>query len=159
MIEYEATLHRVIDGETIECNVKLDEVQTLKRVIRLRGVQTPDIRKTRHTTLSGGLGLQYKYYVAQWFHEREADLLIQFYEKDIVGRWLSDVFSVSDEKSVNDYLKEKYFESEYWKEPKQAEEKAKWFSGEVVTVPQGGELPIFHAWGKNVFCGFRSLQL
>ena len=158
MFEYPATLDRVLDGETIQLNVNIGGGQIVSQRIRLKGVQTQNISKQYHTSFKGASGVFAKLKVIEWFYNRSPVLTVQEFEKDICGRILGVVFSSDDEVSLNVYMIESFYYSADWEIEKQQELKTAWFAGESVTVPQGDLLPIFHAWGKNIFLGFQSLQ-
>ena len=47
MYEYKATVHRIIDGDTVDVTIDLGFEMTTKQRIRLYGINTPETR-TRH---------------------------------------------------------------------------------------------------------------
>jgi endonuclease YncB( thermonuclease family) len=157
MFEYPATLLKVLDGETVDLNVEISAGQIVPHRVRLKGVQTQNISKQYHTSFKGATGVFAKLKVIEWFYNRSLVLTVQEFEKDICGRILGVVFAAGDEISINVYMIENFYYSADWELANQQSLKAAWFAGEVVTVPQGDQLPIFHAWGKNIFIGFNSL--
>jgi len=156
---YSGKLKRVIDGDTIEIDIDITETEKDKKRIRLKGIQNKNFNKIKHTKFDGAEGITAKYKVINWFAERSKNLIINVYNIDICGRWLSEVFAFGDSESINQFMLNNGKRSEYWEPEIQEEEKEEWFLGEVVIVPNGGELPEFHIWGKKTNKGGESNQL
>ena len=155
---YSGSVFNVLDGENIRCNIVKEGQSLGVKNIRLAKIQAPNIKKVYHTSLEGGFGLQLLYYVKKWFYDRSPVLTIEIENIDICGRWFGYIYAVGDEKSLNNYMLDLNLRDDYWKNEKQIEQKEEWFSGGVVTVPQGGQLPEFHTWGKMTNKAGRSNQ-
>jgi len=159
MTQYTATLSRIINGCTIELNVQINPSQNIKRIIRLKGVISANVQKVYHSSFIGGSRLVEKFNVNKWFNEKGNNVIVEFYDIDICGRWLGEIWEDLLDPSLNDYLIDLFYYDRRWDIEEQENLKNDWFSGEVVTIPDGDKLPIFHIWGKSVFIGMESMNL
>lgn len=94
---YEATLVRVVDGDTIVVSLKVFPGAILQGTLRLLEVDTPE--KYGETK---DAGLAAMVYTTNFLGT--SLLMIQVVKRDSFGRWLSYVFRQSDGACLNDAL-------------------------------------------------------
>lgn len=88
MYTYRATVLRVYDGDTITVSIDLGfGVRLEKQTIRLRGIDTPEIRGEERAA-----GIQSKRYLAGRIDGREVQLRTHRDKKGKYGRWIADVY-------------------------------------------------------------------
>jgi len=158
MQEYPATLNMVIDGSTVDLNVDIGGGQIEVQRVRIIGIQTENIMKRYRSSFKGSAGMVSMIIVREWFLIRSPVLTLKSEIIDICGRILGDIFALGDAVGISEYMKNNYSFAVDWEKPEQEELKEKWFDGELVRVPGGDLLPIFHNWGKNIYTGFRSVN-
>lgn len=158
-INYNATLNRVINGSTIDMNVELNPGEYNVIRIRLAEIRTGNTQKLYHLSFEGSYRIMAELAIKQWFYERSSLFYVNYYTIDICGRWLSDIIEVSSSDSLINYMKSLNYTDDRWSELSQDDLKNEWFGGEVVTVPDGDELPLFQPWGKLSFLGYKSRML
>lgn len=84
---YKAYLDRVIDGDTLKLHIDLGFDTFIKESVRLRGINTPEIKTTE--------GQRAKRFVTRLLKTAE-EIVIKTYWEDKYGRYLADVW-VGDE--------------------------------------------------------------
>lgn len=90
--EYKANVKRVIDGDTLECNVDLGFKITIDERFRLAKIDCPE--------LSTPEGKEVKAKVIQMLEGKDVHLIVE--RKDNYGRWLATV--LQDNVNINEYL-------------------------------------------------------
>jgi len=154
---YTATLNKVIDGTTIDMDVDIGDSQIEKKRIRIVGIQAYNIFKKFRTSFDGASGVFAMLEVSKWFYENGSDYKVFFDTIDICGRWLGDIKNQAETESLRDTMLSLYYKNIKWSVSEQEILKQEWFDGEVVTIPGGDVLPIFHNWGKSCLLGYNSL--
>ena len=92
MYEYEATVLRVIDGDTIECNVQLGFHVTVKEKFRLADIDAPEMNTSEGRAA----------YAALLNKIQDLKVLLKSQKQDKYGRWLAEVFL--EEENINQWL-------------------------------------------------------
>lgn len=95
MYEYKAKVTRVIDGDTMICEVDLGFSITVTERIRLRGINTPEVRGNQKKR-----GLEVKEIVRSIIEGKE--ITLQVYKKGKYGRFIADI--IIDDANLSDYL-------------------------------------------------------
>ena len=95
MYEYKAKVLRVVDGDTMVCEVDLGFSITVTERIRLRGINTPEVRGNQKKR-----GLEVKEIVRNMIEGKE--IILQVYKKGKYGRYIADI--VVDDYSLSEYL-------------------------------------------------------
>ena len=95
MYEYKAKVIRVIDGDTMVCDVDLGFSITIRERIRLRGINTPEVRGTQKKR-----GLEVKEIVRSMIEGKE--ITLQVYKKGKYGRFIADI--IINDITLSDYL-------------------------------------------------------
>ena len=95
MYEYKAKVLRVIDGDTMICEVDLGFSIKVTERIRLRGINTPEVRGTEKRR-----GLEVKEIVKSIIEEKE--ITLQVYKKGKYGRYIADI--IVDDQNLSEYL-------------------------------------------------------
>lgn len=142
---YTATVITVHDGDTIDMNVNLGMGASQNARIRLEGIDAPEIMNTKLTSEVNKQGQIAKLIVKQWLYDYGPTFYLSASHKGIYGRWLGEVWRQIGEKSLNDYLIEKYYTNDGWY----------WYAQESLINDWFGS-PEFHIWGKRSFIGFES---
>jgi endonuclease YncB( thermonuclease family) len=86
MYQYRATLQRVIDGDTIDVTIDLGFYLTSQMKVRLRGVNTPEIRGPERPE-----GLKAKAFVEEKLPPGK-QIVLNTYKVGKYGRYIADVF-------------------------------------------------------------------
>lgn len=98
MYEYRATLHRVVDGDTVDLIVDLGFYMAASIRFRVLGVDTPELRGGTAETKTAA-------HEAKDFVTEElgaaATIIIRTEKADSFGRWLADVRYVVDGEERN----------------------------------------------------------
>ena len=95
MYEYNCELVRVIDGDTIVLDIDAGFSITVRKHVRVLGIDTPEMRGPERTA-----GLEATMKVTRWLAGRQ---LTVFTEKaDSFGRYLGDIFGNGE--SLTDWL-------------------------------------------------------
>lgn len=159
MTEYTGELIRVVNASSFIIRADLADSETIVVRFKLLDTTSEDFQSKKRTSYRGGRGLNYKYLAEKWFYERSKNVIINVSEKDIVGRWLGELNEISTGENLGEYLRSVFLKDPRWGSVNQGELKSDWFAGEIVTVPDGAELPVFHIWGKPIPLGMLSTQL
>ena len=111
MFEYNCKVRRVIDGDSIVCDIDLGFSHWIHgEHIRLDGIDTPESRTTDlDEKYFGKLATEF---VLEWVEENGPDFRIQTTHKDKYGRYLGKIFGHSG-RTINELLVENYLAVEY----------------------------------------------
>lgn len=101
-----ATVHRVIDGDTIVFDVDLNYNITTRVQVRLVGVDTAETYNVSESSPEYKLGKKHERFVRGWLDEAD-EIYLRTDEKGKFGRWLGEVFNKNGE-SLNDKLLEEF---------------------------------------------------
>lgn len=104
-----ATLHRVIDGDTVELMVDLGFRRYSREKVRLMGVNAPEPKGD--TRLKGMAATEF---VWGWFAEADlADdrILLVSHSADSFGRWLGSIYRVNSEGNLGQGLADALLEA------------------------------------------------
>ncbi|OQY21366.1 MAG: hypothetical protein B6I34_07475 [Anaerolineaceae bacterium 4572_32.1] len=100
MYQYQATVERVVDGDTIYVTVDLGFFLTSMMKLRLRGVDTPEIRgKERPEGLKAKAFVQEKLPLGK-------KIVINSYKIGKYGRYIADVFFHESSENWQEILKD-----------------------------------------------------
>lgn len=110
---YEAELLKIIDGDTLDMRVHLGLGFFCNARIRLRYIDAPEIYHTKKTDPEFIKGKIAKLHVSQWFYRDSYVYYLNAEHRDLYGRWIGEVWKKVCEGSLNDYLIDKYYRSEY----------------------------------------------
>ena len=95
--KYKAHCVRVVDGDTIYCDIDLGfGVWLHKQIIRLAGIDTPEIRGEEREE-----GLKVKEYVEAVLMNKELILETYKYKKGKYGRWIAEIWYKWEEEYIN----------------------------------------------------------
>ena len=104
MSYFPATLHRVIDGDTIVLDIHLRPFKILLREpVRLVGVDTAEIYGVPKTSKPYQDGIQHKEFVEGWLEDAADPLAVRIDGEGKYGRWLGEVYNEKNE-SLNQSL-------------------------------------------------------
>lgn len=98
-ITLDARVVRVIDGDTLECEVDCPFHFRYTDHFRLRGIDTPELRKPIEKKRAEAA----KKFMQVWIEGQNVQLKV--YKQEKYGRWLAEVFF--NDTNVNQYLIEK----------------------------------------------------
>lgn len=119
MWTYQATVERVVDGDTLDLDIDLGFRIHSRQRVRLHGVDTPEIHGVRHDSEEYAQGMAARDFVERWIDEHggafgdgptaESVVRIRSYDggqprAGKYGRWLVDVFSLREDFSLNQAL-------------------------------------------------------
>lgn len=94
---FNCTVVKVVDGDTLDCDIDLGlHCHRIERV-RLLRVNAPEM-----TGASREAGLASKKFVEDWLTGQQ--VIIKTYKSDAFGRYLAEVWRTSDGASLNDAL-------------------------------------------------------
>lgn len=156
---YQATLIKVLDGDTVDLHVNLGLGFEVNARIRLVDVGCPEIFGVKSTSEEFGKGLVAKSHAAKWFYESGPNYYLQAEHKGIHGRWLGQIWKAIGENSLNDLLIDLGYGNDGWKWYSQEPLINEWFDRNPVTAPGGQELVAWYNWGRPVFLGPESVLL
>lgn len=115
----EARLINVIDGDTVDMVVNMGMGIQIKARIRLQGIDAPEIYGVKRTSEEYLKGMKARTEVVLWFEKGSGVFYILCSHKGIYGRWLGEIWREIGEISLNDWLMENYYKSEYWEKHSQ----------------------------------------
>ncbi len=102
MYKYKARLLRVVDGDTIDCILDLGFDVSIKERVRLKGLDTPEIR-TKDLN-EKRLGLEAKKFVEDMFQDKGNDVIIETeYRRGKYGRTIGTI-TFQDDTVLNEML-------------------------------------------------------
>ena len=116
MYEYNATVTKLVDGDTIYFKVDLGFTVSVNVHIRLYGVDTPEIHGVKKESEEFARGMVAKEFVAEWLSKPSGKVVgaavrLKSYDgKNLItktgkyGRWLAKIYRPNDEVSLNDAL-------------------------------------------------------
>jgi len=90
MYQYKATIERIVDGDTIDVTVDLGFFLTSRMRIRLRGLDTPEIRGPERPE-----GLKVKAFVQETIPPGK-QVVINTYKVGKYGRYIADILFHTD---------------------------------------------------------------
>jgi len=91
-----------------------------------------------------------------WLFTETFPFYVSAEHKGIHGRWLGEFWANIGQISLNDFLKDNYYDNNGWKWYSQESLINEWFQRQSVITPDGKELPPWHNWGKGNFDGASS---
>jgi micrococcal nuclease len=94
---YKAKVTRVVDGDTIDCDVFLGFHMTARIRFRLARINTPEVRGVEKVE-----GRAAKDYLIQLLEDNQNEVIIRTEKTGKYGRWLAEVYV--SEINVNDDL-------------------------------------------------------
>lgn len=156
---YQATLIKVLDGDTVDLHVNLGLGFQVDARIRLLDVGCPEIFAVKHTSEEYGRGFVAKSHTAKFFYDNDPPYYLQAEHKGIHGRWLGQIWSGIGENSLNDLLIDLGYGNGGWAWFSQEPLINDWFNRNPVTAPGGQELEAWYNWGRPVFIGCDSVLL
>ena len=108
MYRYEASLIRVVDGDTLDVRIDLGFKMTTEQRVRLRGIDTPEIWRQKKDSEEYKKGKAASDYVKQRLAQNNNEFIIETTkEAGVYGRYLATVFLPDAAQSLNDELVEK----------------------------------------------------
>lgn len=107
MYEYKAKVVKVVDGDTIDCDVDLGFYMTARIRFRLARIDTPEVRGEERPE-----GLAAKAWLVERLEAVNNEIVVKTEKTGKYGRWLGEV--VIGEENVNDALV-KSGHAEYYK--------------------------------------------
>ena len=100
---YKIEVTRVVDGDTIDAIIHLGFDLTIKKRIRLHGINTPETRTRDLEEKKRGLAAKTR--LEQIVHEQNNVLYLRSMDKGKYGRCLGILFEADfDDESINDML-------------------------------------------------------
>jgi len=126
LMVYEARLINVIDGDTVDMVVNLGMGVEHKARIRLVSIDAPEIYGVKKDNPEYARGLQARMQVVIWFENGSGVYYVSCNHKGIYGRWLGEIWREVGEISLNDWLIENYYKSQYWEKHSQEVLLKKW---------------------------------
>jgi micrococcal nuclease len=101
---YAATLHHVVDGDTLVLELDLGFRTTIKQILRMRGINTPE-RNTPE-------GKKATRFVSRRI-KKDSQITVRTYARDIYGRYLADIFLGAKYAYLNQELLDKGLAQRY----------------------------------------------
>lgn len=100
MYEYNASIFKIVDGDTLDLVVDLGFRTYIRIRARVKDIDTPEMRGP-----FSGNGEIAKKFVEDIFKDSES-CTVKSYGEDIYARWICDIFFVRDgvKHSLSDYL-------------------------------------------------------
>jgi micrococcal nuclease len=97
MYEYNATVLKVIDADTLALKVDLGMSVFVKQHIRLSGVNTPEVYGVKKESVEYKLGQEASGFVSGWLDSTERKVVIKTVrdKREKFGRYLATVTAVS----------------------------------------------------------------
>jgi micrococcal nuclease len=123
---YKAKLKKIIDGDTVDLYVNLGIGFFCNARIRLLGIDAPEIYKVKKESEEFKQGQIAKLEVKKWFLHNGIVYQLGVVGRDLYGRWLGEIWRDDCSKSLNDYLREKFYKSSYWTWEHQRPLKEEW---------------------------------
>jgi len=114
---YKAKLLKIWDGDTIDMDVNLGLGFFCNARIRFIGVDAPEIFKVKKTSQEFAKGMIALLEVRKWFGLEPGIFELNVIGRGLYGRWLGEVWKLGNPESINDYMKSKFYGTEYfsWK--------------------------------------------
>lgn len=100
---YKITVTRVVDGDTIDATIHLGFDITIKKRIRLYGIDTPETRTRDKQEKKRGLAAKER--LQQIIDDQNGEIYLKSMDKGKYGRCLGILFEADfDDMSINDTL-------------------------------------------------------
>mgnify|MGYP001331455253 CR=1 FL=1 len=143
MFEYRCKLVKVVDGDTVDIDIDLGfGVWLNNQRVRLYGIDTPESR-TRDKD-EKMFGIAAKDFVVNFLDDKDLILKTKVYDaKGKFGRILGEIWRTTNyaDKSVNEYLIEKYHAVAYHGQSKEDIAEQHIENRKHVIIHSGGQLP------------------
>lgn len=97
MYEYKAKVIKIVDGDTIDCNVDLGFYMTAKIRFRLARIDTPEVRGAERED-----GLLAKQWLIDLLNQHNNEIIVRTAKTGKYGRWIGEI--IIGEMNVNDEL-------------------------------------------------------
>lgn len=112
MYRYKARVVKVVDGDTIDCDVDLGFYMTARIRFRLFGIDAPEVRGAER-----GRGKEVRQWLIELFNNSQNECEVATTKTGKYGRWLAVVYipGLPVGTSVNGYMVSKGFATEYGK--------------------------------------------
>jgi len=92
------SVDRIVDGDTLHLTADLGFKTFKKFTTRLNGINTPETRTRDLDEKERGLAA--KQFVIDWFDiHQHFQLIVRVYMQGKYGRWIADIYAVSDKES------------------------------------------------------------
>ena len=109
---YNATVVKVVDGDTIDALIDVGFSIMTKKRIRFRGINTPESRTRDKEEKIRGLAAKER--VDQLLSENDNKFVLKSYGVGKYGRCLGELFVDAHEESINQVLINEGHATEYW---------------------------------------------
>ena len=116
MYRYEASLIRVVDGDTLDVRIDLGFKMTTEQRVRLAEIDTPEIWRQKKDSVEYKKGMEARQFVVDRLAKHNNQFVIET-TKDagVYGRYLAKIFLPDTAQSLNDELVEKGLAKAYKK--------------------------------------------
>ena len=109
---YNATVVKIIDGDTVDALIDVGFSIMTKKRIRFRGINTPESRTRDKDEKVKGLAAKDR--VVQLLSENDNKFILKSYGVGKYGRCLGELFVDAHEESINQVLINEGHATEYW---------------------------------------------
>ena len=109
---YNATVVKIIDGDTVDALIDVGFSIMTKKRIRFRGINTPESRTRDMDEKVKGLAAKER--VDQLLSENDNKFILKSYGVGKYGRCLGELFVDAHEESINQVLINEGHATEYW---------------------------------------------
>ena len=109
---YNATVVKIIDGDTVDALIDVGFSIMTKKRIRFRGINTPESRTRDVEEKIKGLAAKDR--VVQLLSENDNKFILKSYGVGKYGRCLGELFVDAHEESINQVLINEGHATEYW---------------------------------------------
>ena len=109
---YNATVVKIIDGDTVDALIDVGFSIMTKKRIRFRGINTPESRTRDKEEKIRGLAAKDR--VVQLLSENDNKFILKSYGVGKYGRCLGELFVDAHEESINQVLINEGHATEYW---------------------------------------------
>jgi len=107
MYEYLALCERVVDGDTIDVRIDLGFDVSVKKRVRLLGINTPETYGTKKGSVEWQKGMDAKWFVTDLIEGKKIWVKTHLDKTGKYGRVLAQIYHAGlDAKSLNDLLVE-----------------------------------------------------
>ena len=109
---YNATVVKIVDGDTVDALIDVGFSIMTKKRIRFRGINTPESRTRDVEEKIKGLAAKDR--VVQLLSENDNKFILKSYGVGKYGRCLGELFVDAHEESINQVLINEGHATEYW---------------------------------------------
>ena len=109
---YNATVVKIVDGDTVDALIDVGFSIMTKKRIRFRGINTPESRTRDVEEKINGLAAKDR--VVQLLSENDNKFILKSYGVGKYGRCLGELFVDAHEESINQVLINEGHATEYW---------------------------------------------